>query len=117
MRFAVADAPLAATAADLVVIPVLLAGDAPDFAPVEAALARCGGAAAGARPGPRRRTRSSARDLTTDLAAVLAASGFTGKAEALLPVARGDGGWPGDEFGLPGCALGGRDQNGMVCRH
>jgi leucyl aminopeptidase len=88
MRFAVADSKLAATAADLVVIPVFQTGDTPDFAPVEAALARCGGAAVGAPPG-RRRTRSP----VPGLAAVLAGSGFTAKSEALLPVARGDGGW------------------------
>jgi leucyl aminopeptidase len=88
MRFAVADSQLAATAADLVVIPVFQAGDVPDFAPVLAALARCGGVAGGLRP-----VRRRARSRVVDPAAVLTGSGFTAKAEALLPVPRGDGGW------------------------
>jgi leucyl aminopeptidase len=78
MRFVVADSTASVPAADLLVIPVFQVEEAPDGDQITAALARLGGA---------RRGRRAAPDWD------LAGSGFTAKAEALLPVPRPGGGW------------------------
>jgi leucyl aminopeptidase len=85
MRFAVAEPNTRIAMTDLVVVPVFQVGDEADFAPVVAALRDAGGLAAGA---PRR-----GRARRADPADGLAASGFSARAEALLPVFRQDGGW------------------------
>ena len=85
MRFAVAESNARAALSDLVVVPVFQVDDAADFGPALAALKLAGGLAGGGS----RRGRAGAADP----AAGLVASGFAAKAEALLPVARGDGGW------------------------
>ncbi|MBM4130439.1 leucyl aminopeptidase [bacterium] len=92
MRIVVADSATPVPAADLPVIPVLQIADAPDAGQLAAALTRLGA--------PRRGRR---RALDWDLAG----SGFTAKAEALLPLPRPGGGWvllvglgPADKAGL-----------------
>jgi len=78
MRLYVVDPAAPVPAADLPVIPVFKAGDAPDGAQLAAALARLV-----APRGTRR--REPAWDL--------AGSGFAAKAESLLPLPRPGGGW------------------------
>ncbi|MBK7769907.1 MAG: leucyl aminopeptidase [bacterium] len=89
MRFAVADPAAATAVTDLVVVPVFQVDEAPDFGPLDAAVARHGGLAVATMAG--RKGRRAARGPGGP--ASLAATGFTAKAESLLLLPRGDSGW------------------------